>query len=196
MKKIIIKSLWVALVVVICGFIGIICNEWYTKQHRERPVEEMINSYAGLDHDIYVSEDSTRYICNETLTGWDASCGPSPAGWPMAFPFKWEVYLVESNNYYFARLIYHEYVLWMSFDYPYVLIKIPKSMTTGNWATNKHERMTALWDITNEYEHGWDNPDCIEHPQCYIINGHTVNFGGVDFRYEKYQVVSDANHPW
>lgn len=171
-------------------------SKCYTKTKYQSEAKERRLTYAQLDHDITVGTDSTKVICNDQLSGWKASCGPSPAGWPMAFPFLWEVFCVESPNYYFARLIYHEYVLWLSFDYPYVLVKIPKANTSADWATNESARYNTLWNITREFELGYNDPKCITSPQVYTINGHKVSFGGDTFGYSEYEVVHDINHPW
>lgn len=175
------------------GFCAVHCNE---KMSRVKKGAEQSLSFCQLDHDIYVSDDSTKVICSEEITGWSPSCGPSPAGWPMAFPYKWEILLCESDHFYFARLIFHEYVLWMSFDYPYVLCKIPKARTTGDWATSLSHRYSALWDITEQFEHGWNNPKTIKEAQIYNINGHKVSFAHDTFGYEKYIVVHDTEFPW
>jgi hypothetical protein len=194
------KKLIIAIAVIVAALVlGVVV---YTIHHCEQKKEYRTNGeeralkYCQLDHDIYVSPDTTVTICNETITGWSPSCGPSPAGWPMAFPYKWEVMLCESNNFYFARLIYHEYVLWLSFDYPYVLCKIPKIRTTGDWATNTAARYNALWDITNQFEHGYNKPKTIKEPQIYSINGHHVSFGNDTFEYNQYVVVHDTEYPW
>lgn len=172
-------------------------GKYYTKTNNEKKCEKARLTYAKLDHDIFISSDSIiSIICDDQLTGWKASCGPSPAGWPMAFPFKWEVYCVETLHYYFARLIYHEYVLWMSFDQPYVLVKIPKVNTTSDWKTNESARYNTLWNITREFEMGYNDPKCLNSPQVYDINDHYVHYGDNTFHYSKYVVVHDVNHPW
>lgn len=173
-----------------------IAGKCFTKIDRDIKCKKAKLTYCKLDHNIYISTDSTTTICDEQITGWSPSCGPSPAGWPMAFPYRWEVFLVESPHYYFARLIYHEYVLWMSFDQPYVLVKIPKSHTTADWATNTSARYTILWDITHKFELGYNDPQCLDSPQVYDINGHYTSFGNNVFSYSKYVVVHDVNHPW
>ena len=194
------KKLIIAIAVIVAALVlGAVV---YTVYHVEKKKEYRTNGaeralkYCQLDHDIYISPDTTINICDETITGWSPSCGPSPAGWPMAFPFKWEVRLVESEHFYFARLIYHEYVLWLSFDYPYVLCKIPKVRTSGDWNTNTSARYNALWDITEQFEHGWNNPKCIKEAQIYSINGHHVSFGNDTFGYDQYVVVHDTDYPW
>lgn len=196
MKKKIIYVISALLVFAAAFFIGFAVSRYQSNTKYRNKVENQRLSFASLDHDITISTDSTFTICDDQLTGWKASCGPSPAGWPMAFPFRWEVYCVESPNYYFARLIYHEYVLWMSFDQPYVLVKIPKCNTSADWKTNESARYTNLWDITSEFEKGYNDPKCINSPQVYNINGHRVSFGGNSFQYSKYVVVHDVNHPW
>ena len=196
MKKSFLIALTIVIVVaaVVFGSLGVWKYSEKTGYQEARANKAL--TYSNLDHDIYISNDSLTTICDEELTGWKPTCGPSPAGWPMAFPYKWEVYLVESPHYYFARLVYHEYVLWWSFDYPYVAIKIPKVRTTGDWATNEIERYNNLWNITSEFEKGYNEPKCIKEPQVYSINGHYVSFGRYSCRYEKYEVVHDVEHPW
>lgn len=189
-------SLMVVLAFVVAAIVGFAGSECLTKSKYQKTAEEKRLTHANLDHDIIVGADSITTICDDQLTGWKASCGPSPAGWPMAFPFRWEVFCAESQNYYFARLIYHEYVLWMSFDQPYVLVKIPKVNTSGDWMYNESARYTTLWNITREFEMGYNDPKCITSPQVYNISNHYVHFGNNVFHYEKYVVVNDINHPW
>lgn len=196
MKKKVIIGFVAVIAVLMIAAAGYTADRCHQKNEHRKNAEKEALSYCQLNHDIYVSEDTTVTICDEQITGWSPSCGPSPAGWPMAFPYKWEVRLCESNHFYFARLIYHEYVLWMSFDYPYVLCKIPKVRTTGDWATNRTARYNALWDITNEFEHGWNNPKCIKEPQIYTINGHKVHFANDTYEHKEYVVVHDTEYPW
>ncbi len=196
MKK---KIIWaaVAIVAILLILVAVLTGHHaYKKTGYQRQATEQRLTFSNLDHDIYVSDDTLTVLCNEKMTGWSPSCGPSPAGWPMAFPYEWEVVLAESNQFYFARLIFHEYVLWMSFDYPYALCKIPKCRTTGDWATNLNHRYSALWNVTEQFEHGWNKPNCILNPQIYNINGHKVHFANDTFAYEKYIVVHDADFPW
>lgn len=196
MKKSFLFSTVIALVMCVIVYGLFACYKYDEKSQYKMAKETQKLTYCNLDHDIYVSSDSLKVICDEALTGWKATCGPSPAGWPMAFPYKWEVYLAESPNYYFARLIYHEYVLWMTFDQPYVIVKIPKSRTSGDWATNESARYNNLWDITSEFEKGYNAPKCLKNPQVYMINNHYVSFGKYSFHYEKYEVAHDVEHPW
>ena len=196
MKKKVIIGIVAIIAVLMIAAAGYTADRCHQKNEHRKNAEKEALSYCQLNHDIYVSEDTTVTICDEQITGWSPSCGPSPAGWPMAFPYKWEVRLCESNHFYFARLIYHEYVLWMSFDYPYVLCKIPKVRTTADWTTNRTARYNALWDITNEFEHGWNEPKCIKEPQIYAINGHKVHFANDTYEYKEYVVVHDTEYPW
>ena len=194
-KKITIVATFVVAAVLLIAAAFVICKSISKSYYQNRITEQRL-TYCKLDHNINVSGDSTTVICHEDITGWSPSCGPSPAGWPMAFPYKWEVTLCESEHFYFARLIYHEYVLWLSFDYPYILCKIPKIRTSGDWATNTAARYNALWDITNQFEHGYNAPKCIKSPQIYDINGHWVHFANDTYTYEKYVVVHDTEYPW
>jgi hypothetical protein len=196
MTKRILIVLAVIIAVTLAVAIGYTTQHCHVKATHQKQGAQQALTFCNLDHDIYVSEDTTITLCHEDITGWSPSCGPSPAGWPMAFPYKWEVTLCESNNFYFARLIYHEYVLWLSFDYPYVLCKIPKVRTSGDWATNTSARYNALWDITNQFEHGYNKPKCIKDPQIYNINGHHVHFANDTYEYGKYVVVHDVDYPW
>lgn len=196
MKKKFLVFIGIVVGIFVLGTAAIIGSKCYTKAQNQTQWDERDFTFASLDHDIYISEDSTKTICQEDITGWNPSCGPSPAGWPMAFPFKWEITLCESNQFYFARLIYHEYVMWLTFDYPYVLVKIPKTRTTADWATNTSARYNALWDITRNFEAGWNTPKCIKEPQIYNINGHHVHFANDTYGYEKYVVVHDVEYPW
>lgn len=195
-KKKIIWSIAAVVAAVLIAAAGFTARYAHQKDSCREQTQEQRLTFCNLDHDIFVSDDSLTVICDDQKTGWSPSCGPSPASWPMAFPYKWEVLLAESSHFYFARLIFHEYVLWMSFDYPYVLCKIPKVRTTGDWATNLNHRYSALWDITEQFEHGWNRPATIKEPQIYNINGHKVSFAHDTFGYEKYVVVHDTDFPW
>lgn len=196
MKKKIILTLGIILGVLFLSLAIMTGCRYHEKAAHRDLAEKAALTFSNLDHDIYISDDSLHLICNEKITGWNPTVGPSPAGWPMAFPYEWEVLLAESPHFYFARLIYHEYVLWWSFDYPYLLCKIPKLRTSADWATNTAARLNALWDVTNQFEHGWNAPKCINGPQIYNINGHGVSFAHDTFRYERYVVVHDCDYPW
>lgn len=192
MTKAIITIIAVAL---LAAIIYTMHRAWKLSKHEYKNSETAL-TFCNLDHDIYIDDAMTTTICHEDVTGWKASCGPSPAGWPMAFPYKWEITLCEDKDFYYARLIYHEYVLWLSFDNPYVLCKIPKVRTSGDWATNESARYTALWNITRNFEMGWNTPSTIKEPQIYNINGHKVHFADDTYEYEKYVVVHDTEYPW
>lgn len=185
----------IAAVAILAAAVYAMLRAWQLGRHEDKNADHAL-TYCKLDHDIFVDDATTRLICREDVTGWEASCGPSPAGWPMAFPYKWEITLCEDNDFYYARLIYHEYVLWLSFDNPYVLVKIPKVRTSGDWATNKSAMYNALWNITREFEQGYNSPKCLKEPQVYNINGHHVHFAGGTYEYEKYVVVHDTEYPW
>lgn len=147
---------------------------------------------GNLDHDIYVN--GCHQICDVKKTGFEPYVGPT--GWPMVDPVEWEVALWEDSTYYYSRMIFHEWVLWWSFDDPYMLVKFPKSTVNGDLATDEKLRWQTLWDLMHPCYRTWDfKPWCIN-AEVYHINGHSVYINGNQFHYEKYVVVSDPNHSW
>lgn len=194
MKKsiIIIGSILLAVIIILGGF----CFYKYQK-HGERVKDIKVQKFslkgnANLDHDIYVGPVSL--ICDTEKTGFDVTVGPT--GWPVGSSLKWEVALYEDSEAYYARLILHEYMLWWSWDDPYIVAKIPKCYVSGDPRGDEKYRWQMLWDITHAVGRSYNfNP----YIRCAIIkgiNGHVVSFGRYACRYEKYLVIYDANHPW
>lgn len=153
----------------------------------------LILSPSNLDRDIYVDNCST--IIDASYTGIQPWVGPSPASWPIGVPQKWEVKLCEDDTHYYARLIYHEYMLWWSWDEPYLLVKLNKSKVGD--LHDESERGRVLWDITYNRLHQYDDYHYgLDKPVLQNINGHEVHFGGVRYHYEKYQLLSNEDDQW
>lgn len=146
----------------------------------------------NLDHDITVYD--VEKICDEKKTGFEPYVGPT--GWPMVDPVEWEVALWQDSTYYYTRMIFHEWVLWWSFDDPYMLCKFPKSTVNGDLKTDEKLRWQTLWDLMHPCYRTWDfKPYCMN-AETKKINCHTITIGGNTFKYEKYVVISDPNHTW
>ena len=146
-----------------------------------------------LDHDIYVNED-LFCIYNGAKTGFDVTVGPT--GWPVGSDLKWEIALYRGSDAYYARLILHEYMLWWSWDDPYILVKIPKQNVTGDPVGDEKFRWNMLWDITYVTFRSYNYSPYINDAEIKKINGHKVYFGGYVFSYEKYFVICDKSNPW
>lgn len=148
---------------------------------------------TNLDKDIFIYDCNT--IIDTYYTGIQPWVGPSPASWPIGVPQKWEVTLCENDTHYYARLIYHEYMLWWSWDEPYLLVKLDKKKVGDLHDTN--ERGKVLWDITYNRLHQYDSYNYgLDKPVLQNINGHEVQFGGVNYHYEKYQLLCNADDQW
>lgn len=151
-------------------------------------------------HNVSIS-GATRKIY-ETFSGLQPWVGPSPASWPVAYPQKWEVTTYEDDKYFYARLIFHEYVLWMSFDFPYMLVKInKKNIPSGYDISKRDDQLRLCWNWTYQNLHQYDCYTDLgfASPKLESINGHTVTFncdGGDTYSYEKYLLLSDENDPW
>jgi hypothetical protein len=145
-----------------------------------------------LDHDITVS--NANLIVDEVKTGFDVTIGPT--GWPVGVDQKWEIALWEDNEYYYARLIYHEYILWLSFDDPYIVCKIPKCNIEGDLRNNEKLRYQVLWDITYTTYRWYEYKPYMTDAKVEEINGHTVKINNNEFDYYKYLVISDNKHSW
>lgn len=141
-----------------------------------------------------------RLLMNEVFTGLCPWVGPSPASWPIANPQKWEVTLYEDDNFYYARLIFHEYVLWLSFDYPYMLVKLPKgSVPVGYDMTKRDDQLRLMWNWTYQNMHAYNQYTDLGFgaPVLNSINGHAVEFTGYDtYTYDKYVLLSDESAKW
>lgn len=150
-----------------------------------------VSDIQGLDHDIYVGNVSE--ICDVVLKGFDTTVGPT--GWPWTDPVEWEVALYEDANNYYARMIFHEYMLWWSFDDPYIVCKIPKA-NTGDLRNDEKKRWQTLWDINYTTLRTYDYKPYMPNSIVRKINGHTVSFGKYACKYEKYFVICDQNNQW
>lgn len=191
MKKFIVSFIIIAIAIVsFCGYLS------YKDTHKVFPSSEqqMVNSIAtDLDHDISVP--NVKKICDEQRDGFDTTIGPT--GWPWGDVVMWEVALFEDKDYYYARLIFHEWVLWWSFDDPYIVCKIPKCNVDGDLRYDEKLRYNVLWDITYNTLRTYDYKPYITNPVIQKINGHTVSLGKYyDCNFSKYFVISDAEHPW
>lgn len=150
-------------------------------------------SIGALNHDIYVNE-SLNCIFDGYKTGFDVTVGPT--GWPVGSDLKWEIALYESSTSYYARLILHEYMLWWSWDDPYLVVKIPKAYVNGNPATDEKFRWDMLWTFTHATGRSYNYSPYVKNVKIESINGHTVSFGRYGCKYEKYLVISDVNYSW
>lgn len=151
-------------------------------------------NFAELTYDIYVGEPLSC-ICDEVKTGFDVTVGPT--GWPVGSKLEWEVALFEGSDAYYARLILHEYMLWWSWDDPYIAVKIPKCYVNGDPRNDEKFRWQMLWDITYATYRSYNYNPYIHSTYVRAINGHTVTFGYYGCHYEKYLVISDTyTCPW
>ena len=151
--------------------------------------ETVVSDLACLNHDIYVDETIISCICNDTRTGFDVTIGPT--GWPVGSKLEWEVLLYEGTDNYYARLILHEYMLWWSWDDPYLLVKIPKKNVSGDPKNDEKFRWQMLWDITHATGRSYNYSPYVPNAMIQEINGHTVTFGMYQFSYSKYLVICD-----
>ena len=151
--------------------------------------ETVVSDLAGLNHDIYVDETIISCICNDTRIGFDVTIGPT--GWPVGSKLEWEVLLYEGTDNYYARLILHEYMLWWSWDDPYLLVKIPKKNVSGDPKNDEKFRWQMLWDITHATGRSYNYSPYVPNAMIQEINGHTVTFGMYQFSYSKYLVICD-----
>lgn len=180
------------IVIVAIAFGGYAYYKYQSHENIYEKKEAVLKSFSGLNHDIYVGPVSE--ICDTKKTGFDVTVGPT--GWPVGSSLEWEVALYEDSQFYYARLILHEYMLWWSWDNPYVVAKIPKVYVSGDPRNDEKFRWQMLWDITHAVGRSYNfNP----YIRCAIINeinGHVVSFGRYACRYEKYLVISDINYSW
>lgn len=191
MKRFIIVFCLIAIIIV--SFVGYVS---YRDTHKIFPSSEQqmakLTTVGSLDHDIYVP--NVTKICDEKKTGFDVSIGPT--GWPWGDPVEWEVALFEDSQCYYARLIFHEWVLWWSFDDPYIVCKIPKANVNGDLAKDEKLRWNVLWDITHTTLRSYDYKPYMPNAVIQKINGHTVTFGNYSCNYEKYFVICDESNKW
>ena len=153
----------------------------------------VVSDMTELDHDIWVSEP-LKCIFYGDKTGFDVTVGPT--GWPVGSDLRWEIALYEGSDDYYARLILHEYMLWWSWDDPYLLIKIPKRYVDGDPVGNEKYRWDMLWDFTYATARSYNYEPYVRDAVIQKINGHTVSFGPWVFSYYKYLVISDNCSPW
>lgn len=151
-----------------------------------------------LDHSVLVR--GAHKLIDEKFSGLCPWVGPSPASWPIANPQEWEVTLYEDDEFYLARLIFHEWVLWWSFDYPYLLVKIRKTAVPSDYdMTTRDGQLRMMWQWTYQGLHGWYDFKNLGFPNQVIntINGNYVEVEGYDtYSYEKYELISDASDKW
>lgn len=162
-------------------------------EHAISPHNEKLTGRLTLDHDINVWDD-TYMVYDGYKTGFDVTVGPT--GWPVGSNLKWEVALFRTDDAYYARLILHEYMLWWSWDDPYLLVKIPKKYVSGDPVNDEKFRWNMLWDITYATGRSYNYSPYIPNAKIREINGHTVSFGYYVFSYYKYLVISDADLDW
>lgn len=188
------KVLMTILTLLILSVIGLwIYSANYQANHRVFPnTSDITWNVPDLDHDITVY--NTTQICDEKKTGFDVEVGPT--GWPVGVNQEWEVALYEDDECYYARLIYHEFMLWFTFDDPYIVCKIPKCNVNGNLTTDSKLRYQVLWDITYTTLRTYNYKPYMPNAMVRKINGHTVSFGNYACHYEKYFVICDANYAW
>lgn len=190
MKKFIFSFVIVAIAIVsFCGYLS------YKDTHRVFPSSEQVkvpSNTTDLDHNIYVT--NVTKICDEQRDGFDVTIGPT--GWPWGDKVMWEVALFEDADYYYSRLIFHEWILWWSFDDPYIVCKIPKCNVNGDLRTDEKLRYQVLWNITYETLRSYEYNPYIPNPIIQRINGHSVTFGNYSCTFEKYFVICDSEHKW
>ena len=189
------KTLLIIAAVVAIAAIAFGGYAYYKYQSHEDIYEKkgkVLGGPIGLDHDINVG--SVSEICDTKKTGFDVTVGPT--GWPVGSSLEWEVALYEDSNAYYARLILHEYMLWWSWDDPYIVAKIPKMYVSGDPRNDEKFRWQMLWDITHAIGRSYNFNPYIRCPKLETINGHVVSFGRYGCRYEKYLVLCDYNLPW
>lgn len=165
---------------------------WYRYSNRVFDNKNLLESITDLDHDIFVPD--AKLVIREEKTGFDVEIGPT--GWPVGVSQKWEISLYEDNDFYYARLIYHEYMLWLSWDEPYLLCKIPKCNLTGDMKGDFKYRYQVLWDITYNTYRSYNYKPYMPDAKIEKINGHIVTLGDDVFDYYKYFVLCDPNHTW
>ena len=114
----------------------------------------------------------------------------------MGSDLKWEIALYEGDDDYYARLILHEYMLWWSWDDPYLLVKIPKKNVSGDPVNDEKFRWNMLWKFTYATARSYNYSPYVNDAVIREINGHTVSFGPYVFSYYKYLVIHDTSSPW
>lgn len=165
---------------------------WYRYLHRVFKKKNLDFDITNLDHDINIT--NAKLLINEAKTGFDIDVGPT--GWPVGVNQLWEITLYEDDEFYYVRMIYHEYMLWMSFDDPYLLCKIPKKNLIGDLKSDYKYRYQVLWDITYTTLRYYEYEPYMQNVKIEKINGHTVKLGNEDYNYNKYLVISDGNYGW
>ena len=177
---------------IIVLLIALVAIFWYRYSNRVFGKKNLDFNITNLDHDINIP--NANLVINEAKTGFDVEVGPT--GWPVGVSQLWEITLFEDDEFYYARLIYHEYMLWLSWDEPYLLCKIPKCNLSGDLKSDYKYRYQVLWDITyntyRSYNYGPYMPDA----KIENINGHNVRLGNEDYNYSKYLVLSDPKYTW
>ncbi len=168
-------------------------------RHKHKNLSWAAADIGNLDHDIFVP-GGLSVIEEGSMSGWDATVGPSPAGWPIATTMTWNYRLYKSVMYYYFQVDYHERVLFWTFDYPYAVCKIPKRYV-GNIDTDREVRMDTLWDITYQLLHGrYELEKYFPKPKCEHINGHSVKLEGVyECTFKDYLVIcntEDSGDNW
>lgn len=190
------KKFIVIFAIIVIGIVSLIGYISYRDNHKIFPSSEQqmakLGISTGLDHDIYVP--NVTKICDEQRDGFDTTIGPT--GWPWGDVVMWEVALFEDNDYYYARLIFHEWVLWWSFDDPYIVCKIPKRNVNGDLRYDEKLRYEVLWKITYNTLRTYNYSPYIPNPKIETINGHTVSFGNYSCSFNKYFVICDKDHQW
>lgn len=177
------------LLIILVAAIAVI---WYRYSHRVFKKKNLEGFISNLDHDISVP--NAKLIESEAKTGFDVEVGPT--GWPVGVNQMWEISLFEDDDYYYARLAYHEYMLWWSFDDPYIVCKIPKCNLSGDMKGDYKYRYKVLWDITYTTYRFYEYAPYMPNAKVEAINGHTVQIGDTKFGYSKYLIISDINHTW
>lgn len=165
---------------------------WQRYSNRVFKENNLDYNITNLDHDINIP--NANLVVSEAKTGFDVEVGPT--GWPVGISQLWEITLYEDDEFYYARLIYHEYMLWLSWDKPYLLCKIPKKNLTGDLKGDYKYRYQVLWDITYTTYRHYNYSPYMPDAKVENINGHNVRLGNEDYNYNKYLVLCDPNYTW
>lgn len=165
---------------------------WQRYSNRVFSKKNLDFNITNLDHDINIP--NANLVLSEAKTGFDVEVGPT--GWPVGVNQLWEITLFEDDEFYYARLIYHEYMLWLSWDEPYLLCKIPKCNLTSDLKSDYKYRYQVLWDITYTTYRHYDYSPYMPDAKIENINGHNVRLGNEDYNYNKYLVLSDPKYTW
>ena len=177
---------------IIVLLIALVAIFWHRYSNRVFGKKNLDFNITNLDHDINIP--NANLVINEAKTGFDVEIGPT--GWPVGVSQLWEITLFEDDEFYYARLIYHEYMLWLSWDEPYLLCKIPKCNLTGDLKSDYKYRYQVLWDITYNTYRSYNYSPYMPNAKIENINGHNVRLGNEDYNYNKYLVLSDPKFTW